>query len=483
MSRNIQLRKVDEYTWEIPKGSKKCMRVPAVVFADEYLLSKMREDLTLTQAANVACLAGVQSAVFVMPDGHQGYGFPIGGVAAMNVNEGVLSPGGVGYDINCGVRLLRTNLSINDVKPKIRELIDEIFRNVPSGVGSTGKIRLSTGELNRVLEEGVEWAISRGFGWTDDLEHIEEKGSMKAADASKVSGTAKRRGAPQLGTLGAGNHFLEVQVVDKIYNPSIAKKLGIEYEGQVMVMIHTGSRGLGHQVASDYLLTMERAMRKYGITPPDRELASVPFSSKEGQDYFSAMAAAANYAWTNRQLITHWVRESFSRVFRTDPDKLDLHIVYDVAHNIAKVEEHVINGKRMKVIVHRKGATRAFPPGHPEIPRDHRDIGQVVLIPGSMGTASYVMVGIPEGARTFYSAAHGAGRWLSRAAAIRTYNPGVITQNLMNRGIYLRAATRRVIAEEAPGAYKDVDKVAMVTHKVKIAALVARLKPIGVAKG
>jgi len=483
MSRNIQLRKVDEYTWEIPKGSKKCMRVPAVVFADEYLLSKMREDLTLTQAANVACLAGVQSAVFVMPDGHQGYGFPIGGVAAMNVNEGVLSPGGVGYDINCGVRLLRTNLSINDVKPKIRELIDEIFRNVPSGVGSTGKIRLSTGELNRVLEEGVEWAISRGFGWTDDLEHIEEKGSMKAADASKVSGTAKRRGAPQLGTLGAGNHFLEVQIVDKIYNPSIAKKLGIEYEGQVMVMIHTGSRGLGHQVASDYLLTMERAMRKYGITPPDRELASVPFSSKEGQDYFSAMAAAANYAWTNRQLITHWVRESFSRVFRTDPDKLDLHIVYDVAHNIAKVEEHVINGKRMKVIVHRKGATRAFPPGHPEIPRDHRDIGQVVLIPGSMGTASYVMVGIPEGARTFYSAAHGAGRWLSRAAAIRTYNPGVITQNLMNRGIYLRAATRRVIAEEAPGAYKDVDKVAMVTHKVKIAALVARLKPIGVAKG
>jgi len=483
MSRNIQLRKVDEYTWEIPKGSKKCMRVPAVVFADEYLLSKMREDLTLTQAANVACLAGVQSAVFVMPDGHQGYGFPIGGVAAMNVNEGVLSPGGVGYDINCGVRLLRTNLSINDVKPKIRELIDEIFRNVPSGVGSTGKIRLSTGELNRVLEEGVEWAISRGFGWTDDLEHIEEKGSMKAADASKVSGTAKRRGAPQLGTLGAGNHFLEVQIVDKIYNPSIAKKLGIEYEGQVMVMIHTGSRGLGHQVASDYLLTMERAMRKYGITPPDRELASVPFSSKEGQDYFSAMAAAANYAWTNRQLITHWVRESFSRVFRTDPDKLDLHIVYDVAHNIAKVEEHVINGKRMKVIVHRKGATRAFPPGHPEIPRDHRDIGQVVLIPGSMGTASYVMVGIPEGARTFYSAAHGAGRWLSRAAAIRTYNPGVITQNLMNRGIYLRAATRRVIAEEAPGAYKDVDKVAMVTHKVRIAALVARLKPIGVAKG
>jgi len=483
MSRNIQLRKVDEFTWEIPKGSKNCMHVPAFIFADEYLLSKMREDLTLAQAANVACLAGVQSAVYVMPDGHQGYGFPIGGVAAMDVNKGVISPGGVGYDINCGVRLLRTNLNINDIRPRIKELVDEIFRNVPSGVGRTGKVRLSTGELNRVLEEGVEWAISRGFGWSDDLEYIEEKGSIKAADASKVSNTAKRRGAPQLGTLGAGNHFLEVQVVDKIYNPSIAKKLGIEHEGQVTVMIHTGSRGLGHQVASDYLLTMERVMRRYGITPPDRELASVPFNSREGQDYFSAMAAAANYAWTNRQLITHWVRESFGRVFRTDPDKLDLHIVYDVAHNIAKVEEHVIDGRRIKVVVHRKGATRAFPPGHPEIPRDHRDIGQVVLIPGSMGTASYVMIGVPEGARTFYSAAHGAGRWLSRAAAIRTYNPGVITQNLMNKGIYLRAATRRVVAEEAPGAYKDVDRVAMVTHKVKIAALVARLKPVGVAKG
>ncbi len=483
MSHNIQLRRVDDYTWEIPKGVKKCMRVPAIVFADDYLLSKMRDDLTLIQAANVACLSGVQLAVYVMPDGHQGYGFPIGGVAAMDVNEGVISPGGVGYDINCGVRLLRTNLSIDDVKPKIKELVDEIFRNVPSGVGSTGKIRLSMGELDRVLEEGVEWAIRRGFGWADDLEHIEERGSMKAADASKVSSTAKRRGAPQLGTLGAGNHFLEIQVVDKIYNPTVAKKLGIEYEGQITVMVHTGSRGLGHQVASDYLVTMERAMRRYGITPPDRELASVPFNSKEGQDYFSAMAAAANYAWTNRQLITHWVRGSFGRVFRTDPDKLDLHIVYDVAHNIAKVEEHVINGKRMKVVVHRKGATRAFPPGHPEIPKDHRDIGQVVLIPGSMGTASYVMIGIPEGARTFYSAAHGAGRWLSRAAAIRTYNPGVITQNLMSKGIYLRAATRRVIAEEAPGAYKDVDRVAMVTHKVKIAALVARLRPIGVAKG
>ncbi len=482
MSR-INLRQIDDYTWEIPKGTKACMRVPAIIFADDYLLSKMREDLTLQQAANVACLPGVQLAVYVMPDGHQGYGFPIGGVAAMEVDEGVISPGGVGYDINCGVRLLRTNLSYNDVKPKLKALIDELFRNIPSGVGSTGKVRLSIDELNRVLDEGVEWAVRRGFGWADDPEYIEEKGSMKGADSSKVSDRAKRRGAPQLGTLGAGNHFLEVQVVDKIYDPKVAKVLGIEYEGQVMVMVHTGSRGLGHQVASDYLMIMERAMRKYGIRPPDRELASVPFNSREGQDYFAAMQAAANFAFTNRQLITHWARESFARVFHTDPDKLDLHIIYDVAHNIAKLEEHIINGKRVKVVVHRKGATRAFPPGHPEIPKAHRSIGQVVLIPGSMGTASYVMVGIPEGARTFYSAAHGAGRWLSRAEAVRRFRPTQIESDLLKKGIYLRAATKRVVAEEAPSAYKDVDKVAIVTHKVKIAKLVARLKPIGVAKG
>ncbi len=479
----IQLRKIGDYTWEIPKGTRPCMRVPAIIFADDYLLTKMREDLTLHQAANVACLPGVMKTVYVMPDGHQGYGFPIGGVAAMNAEEGVISPGGVGYDINCGVRLLRTNLSYDDVRPKLKELIDAIFRNVPSGVGSTGKLRLSINELDRVLEEGVEWAVRRGFGWSEDPEHIEERGSMKGADASKVSERAKRRGAPQLGTLGAGNHFLEVQVVDKIYDPKVAKVLGIEYEGQVTVMIHTGSRGLGHQVASDYLMVMERIMRKYNIRPPDRELASVPFYSREGQDYFAAMQAAANFAFTNRQLITHWVRESFAQVFHTDPDKLGLEIIYDITHNMAKLEEHEIDSKRVKVVVHRKGATRAFPPGHPDIPKDHKSIGQVVLIPGSMGTASYVMVGVPEGKRTFYSAAHGAGRWLSRAAAVRRFRASQIESNLMKRGIYLRAATKRVVAEEAPEAYKDVDRVALVTHKVKIASLVARLRPIGVAKG
>ena len=483
MSHSIRLERIDKYEWRIPKGTKPCMKVDAIIFADEYLLEKMKSDLTLVQAANVACLNGIVKASFVMPDGHQGYGFAIGGVAGFSVDEGVISPGGVGYDINCGVRLLRTNLDENDVRPRLRDLVMAIFRNVPSGVGSTGRVRLSISELNKVLDEGVEWAISKGFGWPDDLEHIEERGSWRAADSSRVSNRAKQRGHNQLGTLGAGNHFLEIQVVDKIYDPGIAKVLGITHEGQVTVMIHTGSRGLGHQVASDYLLVMERAMRKYGIRPPDRELASLPFNTPEAQNYFKAMAAAANFAWTNRQLITHWVRESFKQVFHTDPDKFDLRIIYDVAHNIAKIEEHDVDGRRMKLVVHRKGATRAFPPGHPDIPKDYKDIGQPVLIPGSMGTASYVMVGTTKGARTWYSAPHGAGRWMSRHAAIRTYNPSRIQRDLANRGIILRAATRRVIAEEAPGAYKDVDRVALVAHHVGIAKLVVRLRPIGVVKG
>ncbi len=384
---------------------------------------------------------------------------------------------------NCGVRLLRTSLDEGDVRPRLRDLVYAMFRNVPSGVGSTGRVRLSISELNKVLDYGVEWAISRGFGWSSDPEHIEERGSWRAADSSMVSNRAKQRGHNQLGTLGAGNHFLEIQVVDKIYDPRVAKTLGVTHEGQVMVMIHTGSRGLGHQVASDYLLVMERAMRKYGIRPPDRELASLPFNTPEAQRYFKAMAAAANFAWTNRQLITHWVRESFKQVFHSDPDKFDLSIVYDVAHNIAKIEEHEHEGRRVKVIVHRKGATRAFPPEHPDIPKDYREIGQPVLIPGSMGTASYVMVGVKEGARTWYSAPHGAGRWMSRHAAIRSYSPVRVQEELARKGIMLRAATRRVIAEEAPGAYKDVDKVALVAHHVGIAKLVVRLRPIGVVKG
>ncbi|MET1160759.1 MAG: RtcB family protein [Thermoprotei archaeon] len=478
-----RIERIGDYEWKIPKGYKPCMNTDAIIFADETLLEKMKQDLTLEQAANVACLPGIQLYAYVMPDGHQGYGFPIGGVAGFDVEEGVISPGGVGYDINCGVRVLRTDLDEEDVRPKLKELVTTIFRNVPSGVGATGKLHLSISELNEVLNRGVEWAIEKGFGWEEDIEYIEERGSWKVADASKVSRTAKQRGKDQLGTLGAGNHFLEIQVVDRIYDPEAAKIMGITRVGQVTIMIHTGSRGLGHQVASDYLLIMERIMRRYGIRPPDRELVSLPFQSKEAQDYFKAMAAAANFAWTNRQIIMHWVRESFKQVFHKDPEDLGIRLVYDVAHNIAKVEEHVINGKKYRVVVHRKGATRAFPPEHPEIPARYRSIGQPVLIPGSMGTASYILVGVPTGARTFYSAPHGAGRQASRGEAIRRYNPDKVVDELARKGILLRAATRRVISEEAPQAYKDVDKVALVAHKVGIAKLVVRMRPIGVVKG
>lgn len=484
MSTSISLKKIGKYEWMIPKGAKSCMKVPSIIYADELLLEKMKQDLTLVQAANVACLPGIQKYSLVMPDGHQGYGFPIGGVAATDPEEdGIISPGGVGYDINCGVRLMRTELDVKDVRPRIKELIDELYHNIPSGLGSTGKVRVSISELDKVLAEGVEWAVNKGYGWADDPEYIEERGSWRLADPSRVSNRAKQRGAEQLGTLGSGNHFLEVQVVDKIYNPKIAKALGIEWEGQIMVMVHTGSRGLGHQVASDYLVIMERAMRRYGIRPPDRELASVPFNSREGQDYMKAMAAAANFAWTNRQLITYWTRESFQRVFHRDPDQLGMRIVYDVAHNIAKVEEYDVDGKRKKLVIHRKGATRAFPPGHPEIPKTYRDVGQPVLIPGSMGTASYVLIGVPDGIKSWYTAPHGAGRWMSRAAAKRAKSYSQVVAELSQKGIYIRASNKATVVEEMPEAYKDVDRVALVADAVGIAKLVARLRPIGVTKG
>ncbi|AWR97819.1 RNA-splicing ligase RtcB [Acidianus sulfidivorans JP7] len=481
---NINVKRVSSNEWRIDKDTQPCMKVPVTVFADDVLIEKMKQDLTLKQATNVACLPGVQEGVYVLPDGHQGYGFPIGGIAATSIDEGgVVSPGGIGYDINCGVRLLRTNLDVEDVKSKIKDLVEELHKNVPSGVGSEGRVKLTTQELDNVLSEGVKWAIDKGYGWAEDSEYIEQKGSWDLAEPDKVSSVAKKRGQFQLGTLGAGNHFLEIQVVDKIFDERIARAIGVTHEGQVMVMIHTGSRGLGHQIASDYLQIMERAMKKYNITVPDRELAAIPFTSREGQDYFHAMVAGANFAWSNRQLITNWVRESFKNVFHVDPEKLDLHIIYDVAHNIAKIEEYDIEGKRKKVLVHRKGATRAFPPGSLEIPAEHRNTGQIVLIPGSMGTASYVMAGIPEGRRTWYTAPHGAGRWMSREAAVRSYPVNNVVENLEEKGIVIRATTKRVIAEEAPGAYKDVDRVAKVANDVKIAKLVLRLRPIGVTKG
>ncbi len=479
----VPLKRVDMNTWLIDRGFKGCMRVPAIIYADDLLVQKMQQDMTLLQAANVACLQGVQRYSIVMPDGHQGYGFPIGGVAAMDIEEnGVISPGGVGYDINCGVRLIRTDLTANDVRPRIKDLVNAIYDNVPSGLGSTGKLRLSFQELNRVLDEGVRWAVEKGYGWEEDVERIEERGSWKLADSSKVSDTARRRGAAELGTLGSGNHFLEVQVVDEVYDERLAKAFGL-FEGQVTVMIHTGSRGLGHQVASDYLQIMERAMRKYNTVPPDRELASIPYNTPEAQDYVRAMAAGANYAWTNRQLITNWVRQSFQQVFKVDPEKLGMHLVYDVAHNIAKIEEYDIDGKRRKVVVHRKGATRAFPPGNPEIPAAYREYGQPVLIPGSMGTASYVLAGVDTGVKTWFTAPHGAGRWMSRSGAKREKTYKDVVQEMESKGIYLKASNVATVIEEMPEAYKDVDRVAQVAHEVGIGKLVARLRPIGVTKG
>ncbi|MEM0153428.1 MAG: RtcB family protein [Ignisphaera sp.] len=479
----VNLKHLDDVTWLIPKEYKRCMHVPAVIYADEFLLNKMKEDATLEQAANVSCLPGIVAASYTLPDGHQGYGFPIGGVAGFVEEDGVVSPGGVGYDINCGVRVLRTDLTLRDIKPHIKVLVDALFKNIPSGVGATGRLRLSERELDNVLEEGALWAYRQGFGTEYDIEHTESRGSLNWADASKVSRRAKERGAPQLGTLGSGNHFLEIQIVEKIYLPDIAKRIGIFGEGQITIMVHTGSRGLGHQVASDYLVLMERAMRKYGIEVPDRELAAVPFNSREGQDYFAAMAAAANYAWANRQIITHWARETFAKALGSDPEKIGIKMIYDVAHNIAKLEEHDYENKRYKLVVHRKGATRAFPPQHPEIPSDHREFGQIVLIPGSMGTASYILIPSSRARETWWSAPHGAGRWMSRAAAIRSKSPKEVVDALERKGIFVRAATMRELSEETPEAYKDVDKVIDVATRASLARPVARLVPIAVIKG
>lgn len=479
-----KVKQIDDVRWEIPQDYKHGMRVPARIYADAELLNEMRRDLTLEQTANVSFLQGIYKYSITLPDGHQGYGFPIGGVAATDAETGVISPGGVGYDINCGVRLLRTDLDKKDVGPKLRELVDAFFRNVPSGLGSVGKIKLTQAQLDQVLENGARWGVENGFGWRGDLDRLEEGGCLAGADAKRVSPIAKQRGLPQLGSLGSGNHFLEIQVLDKIFDPEVARAFGLTHEGQVTVMIHTGSRGLGHQVCSDYLRTMERAVHQYKITLPDRELVNVPTTSPEGQAYFAAMACAANYAWANRQMIVHWVRQSFEQVLGRDAESLGLHIVYDVAHNIAKLEEHKIDGERRKVCVHRKGATRAFGPGHPDIPAMYRSVGQPVLIPGDMGTASYVLVGTEQAMEeTFASTAHGSGRHMSRTAALKRFWGEDVRRKLEAEGIIVRAAKISVIAEEAPDAYKNIDKVAETSHRARIAEKVARLVPIGVAKG
>jgi len=480
-----ELRRINDYTWEIPTSYKKGMKVPVRIYANNALLEKIKQDRTLEQATNVSFLPGIVGHSIVLPDSHEGYGFPIGGVGATSLSEGgVISPGGVGYDINCGVRLLTTNMTEKDVRPKIRDLLDALFRNIPSGLGSKGKISLSNTELDKAIEGGVDWAIAKGYGWAEDKNHIEEEGRMQEADASKVSDRAKARGRPQLGSLGSGNHFLEVDLVDNILDQRTAKAYGIEQVGQVVVLIHSGSRGLGHQVCSDYLLLMEHAIHKYGINIPDKELAAVPFDTPEGKDYFAAMSAAVNYAFLNRQMITHWVRQSFEQVFGLDMEKMNLRLVYDVCHNIAKKETHSVDGKKVDLIVHRKGATRAFPPGHELTPADYRPYGQPVLIPGSMGTSSWVLRGA-ELAMTlsFGSTAHGAGRLMSRAEATRRFWGKEVIKDLSSKGILVRAADIRVVAEEGPGAYKDPDMVAEVSDAVGIAKKVTRLVPIGVTKG
>ncbi|MFO7835923.1 MAG: RtcB family protein [Candidatus Thorarchaeota archaeon] len=461
------------------------MKVPVRIYASSQLIQQIRGDKTLNQATNVACLPGIYKHSTVLPDGHQGYGFPIGGVAALDYEEGVVSPGGVGYDINCGVRVLRTNMDEKDVRPKINALINRLYSDVPTGVGRKGKIRLDTDrEIDNVLEGGAEWAVENGFGWEGDLKHTEANGNLEMADASKVSDHAKGRGKPQVGTLGSGNHFLEIQRVDQIYNEEAAKAMGITREGQVTIMIHSGSRGFGHQVCSDYIKNMTRAMKKYNIDVPDRQLCSAPVTSPEGQAYLGAMAAAANYAWANRQAMMHWTREAFSKVLGNTPEDMDMHLIYDVAHNMAKIEEHEIDGKTRKVVVHRKGATRAFPPHHEETPTAYKQIGQPVLIPGTMGTASYVLVGDQQGMElSFGSTAHGAGRIMSRTQAKRDFYGRDVQRRLGGEGIVIKAQKGAVIAEESPGAYKDVDEVVRVSDELGIATKVLRLTPMGVIKG
>jgi len=476
------LKKVRDCVWEIPTSYQKGMRVPGRIYLDDEGI-KTLEKGAMDQVANVASLPGIQKFSIGLPDIHFGYGFSIGGVGAFSARNGVISPGGVGFDINCGVRLLRTNLTIEDVQPRIKDIINTLFKNVPSGVGSKGKIRLKEGEIDEVLNQGAKWAVENGYGWESDLEYLEEEGCMIDADSSKVSDKAKKRGIPQLGSLGSGNHFLEVQKVDEIFDETAAKTFGLEKD-QVTVLIHSGSRGCGHQVCSDYLRSMDRAAKRYKINLPDRQLACAPADSEEAQDYFQAMAAAANYAWTNRQMIVHWVRESFEQVFHQDSEDMDLGIVYDVAHNIAKKEVHNIKGHDTEVYVHRKGATRSFGPGRKEVPSRYRDIGQPVLLPGTMGTASYVLHGTQTAMdETFGSTAHGAGRKMSRAGAKRTYRGEEVQKVLQDRGIYIKATSMPIVAEEAPGAYKDVDEVVKIVHDTGISRLVSKMRPLGVAKG
>ena len=478
------LKKIDDYRWEIPKSYKAGMSVPGLIFSDESMLRHIWQEQVFQQVANVAFLPGIVDHSLAMPDIHWGYGFPIGGVAATRIEDGVVSPGGVGFDINCGVRLLRTNLTEEEVRPKIEQLIAELFVNIPSGLGSKGKIRVNEKELNEVLIKGSRWAVEKGYGEAEDIIVTEESGCMKGANPNKVSSKAKKRGIPQLGTLGSGNHFLEVEVVAEIYERDAAKVMGIDDVGQVLILIHTGSRGFGHQVCTDYVALLGEAVKRYGINLPDRQLACAPVNSPEGQDYLAAMSCAANYAWTNRQCITHWTRESLAKVFGKSQRELGLEQIYDVTHNIAKIEEYTISGKKQTLCVHRKGATRAFPAGHPDIPEIYRNIGQPVLIPGDMGRCSYVALGTETAMKeSFGSTCHGAGRVQSRAAAKRSLKGTDVAKTLAAKGITVKTGSMGSLAEEASEAYKDVTEVVDITHKAGISRKVARAVPVGVIKG
>jgi len=478
-----RILQIDDYRWQVPQDYKPGMRVPGLIYADRKLFMEIEHDASIEQVANAAFLPGIVKASLAMPDIHAGYGLPIGGVVATDLQEGVISPGGVGYDINCGVRLLRTNLTRKEVEPRIKELVSALFAQVPTGVGSRGKIRFSREDEKEVLVKGARWSVESGFGDPEDLLYTEAGGCLEGADPGVISAKAYERGRPQQGTLGSGNHFLEIQYVEEIYDQEVASAFGL-FQEQVTVMIHSGSRGFGHQVCTDYLVEMEKAVKKYGISLPDRQLACAPLQSPEGQNYLAAMKAAANYAWANRQCLMYWTKQVLTEVLRASPRTLGVSLVYDVAHNIVKIEEHEVDGQKRKLLVHRKGATRAFPPGHPEIPEAYRKVGQPVLIPGDMGRASFVLVGTEKAMQeTFGSTCHGAGRVMSRHEAIKAAKGRAIDRELEDQGIYVETAGRETLKEEMPEAYKDVVEVVDVVHNAGISRRVAKLRPMGVIKG
>ena len=479
---NYKIQKIDDYRWRIPREGK--MRVDGIVYADEPMMREIQKDESLQQVINVAYLPGIVGHSLGMPDIHWGYGFPIGGVAAFDMEEGVVSPGGVGYDINCGVRLLSTGLCRVEISGKLESIVDNLFVNIPSGVGSHRKdLKLSQHEVKNVLKNGAQWAVSHGYGSKEDLEHIEEKGCIFGADPELVSNRAIERGLAQLGTLGSGNHFVEVGYVSEIFDEEIARALGLEKDG-ITIIVHTGSRGLGYQVCDDFIKVMIGASRKYNIELPDRQLCCAPINSPEGKEYLAAMACAANYAFANRQMITHWVRESFERALHVGPKESRISPVYDVCHNIAKFEDHLVNGQKKRLCVHRKGATRAFRPNHPDTPDAYKSVGQPVLIPGDMGRCSYVLVGTEKAySDTFGSTCHGAGRVMSRNQAMKMAKGRSIAQELKEKGILVRADSRATLDEELPEAYKDVTEVVDIVQHAGISKKVAQLKPLCVIKG